>query len=1592
MKISKTKLLTLFISSFFLFGLMVNDTAFVSRDYYVATNGNSETFLNQPLKTIGKVNSISTAENVGDEFGEVKAVMSSSSQAKAIASNEHPNLYFNQEEIDLLRKSILVDKDIPWLVDAYNKIKNTRPVGKPVDHDTCVVDECMPAYATIQPNMEACYSYMIEPTAAKRNNLKKVLLDWTDTGRVVRNWQRRADVPMWWTQIPLAFMYDLLYNDLNAQEKADADWFFKSSAEVLVRSISQHRNTAKNYGTVTEAEGYLKSQYGNHVAHNPYAGAVCALMSHDQATVDLLFQNGISEDYFMVDVEYIGQYRDLRNNLSAVIYPSGRIFDFYERTAPSRYARTSFIYPWTYNDWEFQSYGAYKNIPESLEDYNGEESGEGQFYSEFNTWWLNYTLEAALHNGWDAYSYNNDGYLRAYQRLRNYAETTYKPPQDKGSYVTNPQYHNRLPRYARLLRQYPNDPIILNAFNKSIKDNKTESTEMIFGSLGLLKSEKRPVAKITSTPAWYTEPHNFFPKIKGEAPLNVSFNGASSYDPDGGNIASYKWKIHNAETGNAKVINGASFNHIFNAGVYYVILTVIDNEGKTASVTAEVFVHATITSANLAINGGFEDGVKGDAKGTPNGWQYMTGGGSVVNYNTNSGSHALKLVTSPEYAGNSYQLIDISPDKKYIMFGVIRSENIENYIGERMRDTLWSQAHFSYIFQNSEDKKIGYLKRFGTAGTTRDYREFFTGAITPPANATKIIIYCQIQRGYGAAYFDDIRVYEVDTEALPFTCQDSDSDGYDNCNIGQDGDDGKTIDCDDNEQYAYPGGTETCDTIDNNCNGQTDEGCDQDNDGFCNSAMKIYRNNSMCSNTPFIDGRNGDDCNDSSGNINPDATEICGNNIDDNCDGNKDEGCITGTRYYVKPASDGGDNGNTGLSDAQAWATTAKVNSHNFNPGDNVFFKCGGTFSLKNTTLRIDWGGSDDANRAVIGAYYMNGGNEVIGVNGDGKPVLDGKWDLVTHGPHADAYRSIIEPYGAEFLIIQDLKLINSHGYGIIGRAGPASEGYPGISDNIHIKHIEVQDCGNNGISTSYMGSNPLIEYCKVIGDNRQFFIGESTTWGRGIKITGNNGICRYNEVGNGWGEGIGVTPWVTSSNILVENNLVWGRQSVGIYLDAGPLDATVRNNIVIGTTNTDYHKPYIYGGRTWNPAGIGFNQETLAGIKSTLRNKIYNNIVIGCLTGINSINQSGKEVGYANRQLVYNNTFIDNFYNINTHVNQHMDTEYKNNLSIIHPDASAIGSKHVWHNSNMGTTYLPLGNFWSSAPEKAGWSHPNDIVGDAKLFKTTGWQNISKPSDIDIAAAFALTEGSDAIDTAQTLSNEYVQAFTIGSDFNTPDASNISSPITVQLANQNNYNNWDFGAFVYGAAPGPGPGPDPIPIPDPIPPTACVADLGGNCCEGLFCGGTVVSSSDCTNCCLGTCSFDGVVTCTTQGFECCTNGCQSGYKGYLEGTCPAGEVCCEDCYIGGGIVSPPENINIKNPVKTSIFAKIIENTLMWSLSIIGSLALLMLIIGGVMYIGSAGDEQKVLNAKKIVTYAILGTILILVSYAVVVVVGGILG
>jgi hypothetical protein len=95
-------------------------------------------------------------------------------------------------------------------------------------------------------------------------------------------------------------------------------------------------------------------------------------------------------------------------------------------------------------------------------------------------------------------------------------------------------------------------------------------------------------------------------------------------------------------------------------------------------------------------------------------------------------------------------------------------------------------------------------------------------------------------------------------------------------------------DCDDANDQIYPGATEICDAVDNDCDGSTDEGLtfityytDADNDGFGTGSTGL----SFCENPGPGFSANNLDCNDANGQINPNAIDILDNGIDENCDG-----------------------------------------------------------------------------------------------------------------------------------------------------------------------------------------------------------------------------------------------------------------------------------------------------------------------------------------------------------------------------------------------------------------------------------------------------------------------------------------------------------------------------------------------------------------------------------------------------------------------------------------------------------------------------------------------------------------------------------
>lgn len=157
--------------------------------------------------------------------------------------------------------------------------------------------------------------------------------------------------------------------------------------------------------------------------------------------------------------------------------------------------------------------------------------------------------------------------------------------------------------------------------------------------------------------------------------------------------------------------------------------------------------------------------------------------------------------------------------------------------------------------------------------------------------------------------------FEVTCNGLDENCSgatddhpDADADGADICPPGVAGADGAIVDCNDNSSLVSPNAIEQCNKLDDNCNSQVDEGLsqstyyqDSDQDTFGNESASVQD----CA-APVGYTTVGGDCDDANNAVNPNATENIGDGVDSNCNGYSDgitTAAGTGTSGY------GGDGG-----------------------------------------------------------------------------------------------------------------------------------------------------------------------------------------------------------------------------------------------------------------------------------------------------------------------------------------------------------------------------------------------------------------------------------------------------------------------------------------------------------------------------------------------------------------------------------------------------------------------------------------------------------------------------------------------------------
>jgi len=453
--------------------------------------------------------------------------------------------------------------------------------------------------------------------------------------------------------------------------------------------------------------------------------------------------------------------------------------------------------------------------------------------------------------------------------------------------------------------------------------------------------------------------------------------------------------------------------------------------------------------------------------------------------------------------------------------------------------------------------------------------------------------------------------------------------------------------------------------------------------------------------------------------------------------------------YYVKP---NGNNTLDGRSDATAWRTINKVNSYNFATGDDVYFKCGGTWT--GTQLNVSWSGNA-GNRSIVGAYYMNESSKAHGVRGN-KPIINGN-DIIPSVQN----EGLISVTNRKYITIENIKVINSEGQGVVVNYGFNNDIIKVDTDNIY----------NAGIRY-YQVNTGIIEGCDIYNTGRKKIESPGTNYPASIAInSGSHNITiRKNTVHENYGEGIGLYHF--SYDCLIEDNITYTNK-VQIYVDRGR-GMIIRRNLCYNLAGSPHD-------------GIGLNDESGWDSGWSQNNKVYGNFIAYCHRGIfigtNPADAIMKDT------FIYNNTIVDCNYNLFNKNGPYKNSEIKNNISwCISEDCrhANIPSNHV------GLTFD--NNLWSSTPSTGAKGRHDPPYATPRLSKATGWRSLK--GGVLKASDFALQSTSPAINMGTPLGTKFAYI---------AECDKSIWPEQIVLMDQTKQgSNWEIGADIHVANPTP--------------------------------------------------------------------------------------------------------------------------------------------------------------------------------------------
>jgi MYXO-CTERM domain-containing protein len=203
-------------------------------------------------------------------------------------------------------------------------------------------------------------------------------------------------------------------------------------------------------------------------------------------------------------------------------------------------------------------------------------------------------------------------------------------------------------------------------------------------------------------------------------------------------------------------------------------------------------------------------------------------------------------------------------------------------------------------------------------------------------------------------------------------CDDLDGDGFTNCGG----------DCDESDRTIFPGAPETCDGVDEDCDGTVDDSAvdattayrDSDGDGFGTASSPL----ASCS-LPSGYATTAGDCDDTSASVRPGAAETC-DGVDEDCDGTVDDSATDASTWYRDADADG--SGSPSLTATGCSAPVGYVAASDDCDDGDARVSPSGTEACDAADSDEDCDGlSDDADPSVTGrsTYYEDGDGDGFG-------------------------------------------------------------------------------------------------------------------------------------------------------------------------------------------------------------------------------------------------------------------------------------------------------------------------------------------------------------------------------------------------------------------------------------------------------------------------------------------------------------------------------------------------------------------------------------------------------------------------------------